>query len=197
MTEDSVERCRWCGAELGGLKSSAFEEVCDDCGIRLPWEHASEKRVAIVGCGASKIVTAGPVEVQDLYTSDYFRQKREYGEQECDDWLILSAQHGLVWPCERVQTYDRRVSEHSDEQRGEWLDGVEGRLRFVAKSMTTDGEIVLLAGREYVEPIEPILETIPREIRDPFAQTSGIGEQRAWLSDQLATTEQITLGEVA
>lgn len=196
MTDDAG-RCQWCGMQLGGIKSSYFEEVCDDCGIRLPWERAEGRRVAIVGCGSNKIVTAAPVEIRDLYTSDYFRQKREFGEQECDDWRVLSAKHGLVWPTERAHTYDCSMGDHDDEQREEWLESVETGLRFLAKQINKDGEIVVLAGRDYVDPIQPILDTIPRTVRDPFAETSGIGEQRSWLKDELATTEQTTLGEVA
>jgi hypothetical protein len=72
------------------------------------------KRWAIVGCGSQKLDLSGdkgPVAISRLYTSNYFELKREYAKTCCDEYLILSAKHGLLDPDgDLIEPYDETLS---------------------------------------------------------------------------------------
>lgn len=144
-------------------------------------------RYALVGCGASKIVTAGPVPAKDLYTSTYFAKKREFAERHCDAWWVLSAKHEAILSDATIQTYDRTMD---DVQVEGWARSVRVTLHHCdAKWVGEDSELVVLAGRDYVDPIRDELERMDSDdglgvsVRFPFDDTSGIGEQLSVLND--------------
>lgn len=66
-------------------------------------------RLAIVGCGRSKLPFATPA--RDLYTGNLFRAARAHVEAEGVRWLILSAYHGLLNPSEVIEPYDWTMAE--------------------------------------------------------------------------------------
>lgn len=195
----SDARCKACGWILEELREHHPDAiVCRQCALLQPWEWWQEKRVALVGCGAEKADERRPA--GDLYTSSYFDQKRRYARLACDEWAVLSAEWGVIGPECPIDPYDTTMSDHSPEERREWLESVEISVRSDVAGMTPKSELVILAGRSYVEPLSEFLETLPVQVRDPFAKTSGIGEQRAWLSDEIerhSPTKQTGLGAFA
>lgn len=142
-------------------------------------------RCAIVGCGSEKLDLSGdkgPVFISRLYTSNYAELKREYAKTCCDRYYYLSAKFGLVAPDHMVEeSYDLTIDDLDDDDLDEWADDVGEKLSWF------DGEttLVMLAGQDYIEPIEGHLEICPPDVEFPFAETSGIGDQMAWLNDQI------------
>jgi len=64
-------------------------------------------RLVAVGCSGSKHDVAGAVPAKDLYRRSYWTCKREYGETIGDEWQIISAEHAVLDPNERIEHYER------------------------------------------------------------------------------------------
>jgi hypothetical protein len=148
-------------------------------------------RYAIVGCGKQKLNLEGdkgPVAIARLYTSNYFELKREYAKECCDEYLILSAKHGLVFPDFHVEeSYDQTIDDIDGGQLERWTTDVREDLWRFGELQPKD-RLVLLAGQQYLEPLEPTLQELPNPIERPFDDTDGIGEQISEsLSQQMQT----------
>ncbi|QZX98742.1 DUF6884 domain-containing protein [Halobaculum rubrum] len=155
-------------------------------------------KYVLVGCGAAKRDERS--EACDLYTSTYFAKKREYAETVGDEWAILSAEHGLLEPDIEVDPYET----HIDDLDGDALDELAHQvgMELIEWLGVTDpgDEIVVLAGRSYIDPLRD-RETFHAGIHPPVSfpfqrlDLGGIGEQMSWLGkrDTAATTEQSTL----
>jgi len=65
---------------------------------------ASPRRIGLVGCVKAK--SHHPRPAKDLYISTLFRGRRSFVEYSCDEWWILSAEHGLVHPDQVLAPYD-------------------------------------------------------------------------------------------
>lgn len=53
----------------------------------------------------------------------------------------------------------------------------------------------MLAGQDYLEPLDGALAHLPNEIEYPFEDTGGIGEQMGWLKDEIEAAENSTDSE--
>lgn len=137
--------------------------------------------LVLVGCGAAK--RDEPAAACDLYTSTYFALKREYAETVGDEWSILSAEHGLVRPSKVIEPYDTVVD---DVDAHEWALNVRASLDAVVEVLRKrdqfDVTVTVLAGSSYVDPLRDGLDRRTFEVRYPFDETSGIGDQMGWLS---------------
>lgn len=155
----------------------------------------SSRKWAIVGCGSQKLDLSGdkgPVTISRLYTSNYFELKRKYAKTCCDEYLILSAKHGLVQPGFYVtDDYDLTVTDLDGTGLSQWVSDVSSELRRIGKYHPED-TLVMLAGQDYLEPLEGALSHLPNEIEYPFEGTGGIGEQMGWLKDQIEIAENST-----
>jgi len=150
------------------------------------------KRCAIVGCGSQKLELSGdkgPVAISRLYTSNYFELKREYAAVCCDEYLILSAKHGLVQPDFCVTDgYDLTVSDFNTTALSQWVSDISFELRRIAGHHPGE-TLVMLAGQDYLEPLKSTLTHLPNKVEYPFEDTDGIGEQMGWLKDQIEAAE--------
>jgi hypothetical protein len=149
----------------------------------------AQKLAVIVGCGKSKREFACKVPIWKLYDSDYFQKKYRYAELFAADLgiSILSAEHGLVEPRTYVDHYDTTLRDLSREETEEWAADVAHDLRaFPARDWYDD--VVILAGRDYVEPLAEPLERLIDEsmmVFDPFFNLGGIGTQKQWLKKSI------------
>lgn len=156
----------------------------------------------VVGCGAAKQpreLEPGTLRVRryparDLYTSTYFGLKRRYAETRGDQWMILSAEHGLLPPDEEIKPYDRTIQDLDDEG----LDALAHRvgmtliewIEWERSNGTRVEEIVVLAGKSYVDPLrerDVFSAGVTPRVEYPFQQLDlgGIGEQMAWLKERV------------
>lgn len=153
----------------------------------------SSKTLVIVGCGAAKRDEAALA--RNLYTSTYFAKKREYAETIGDDWRILSAEHGLLDPYEKIEPYETSI----DDLDGDELNRLAGNVGLSLIDQLGDGlaagrgfdEIVVLAGRKYLDPLrerDAFAAGISEVVTFPLQQNdlAGIGEQMAWLSERIS-----------
>jgi hypothetical protein len=88
-------------------------------------------RIGLVGCVKEKRDRAAPA--ADLYTSTLFVGRRRYVERSCDEWWILSAEHGLVSPTDVLEPYDVTLNDASRSERRRWaamvLRQIDERIR--------------------------------------------------------------------
>jgi len=161
-------------------------------------------RFVLVGCGAAKRdgSQGQTYPAEELYTSTYFQKKREYAEKRGDQWMILSAEHGLVPPTAELRPYETSIDDLDEDgvdqlahevgiELIEWLAWEQGNGCDV-------DEIVVLAGKKYIEPLrqrETFHAGIDPTVVFPLQQNDlgGIGEQMAWLDARCEGHEQTTL----
>jgi hypothetical protein len=169
----------------------------------------------IVGCGAAKVDTDLCVPARELYTSNYFKLKRDVAEFATEwadsvEWRILSAKHGLIHPDDHYEPYDCTVDDLNADARDVWGQQVNAELEAWLSTADQPGDsaespLIILAGESYVSPLEKRsvfqegIEAVdrPLTLSYPFRQQdfSGIGDQMSWLKVQSNQDAQPTLGE--
>lgn len=128
--------------------------------------------VFLVACVAAKQDRAVPA--RDLYTSPWFQKARAYIERQGGQWFILSAKHGLIAPDTVIEPYDEALTQMRAGGRRLW----GARVReAIAAQIDADAPLIVLAGRNYRDPIWPSIEHRAAVPMEGF----GIGEQLAWL----------------
>ena len=166
-------------------------------------------RVGLVGCGAQKRDEA--CMVREMYTSNYFALKREWAENYCYRWLIVSAEYAVVHPEDEIKPYETDLRELSEKTREMWTDLVTKDLRF---HLSTVGgtphshEVVLLMGGTYREHVREALRRLPygyeeedehADVYSPFEEVEeargGNGSQMGWLKDEVERAENGHVGQ--
>ena len=135
-------------------------------------------KAILIGCGAEKQTVAAPA--ADLYTSRYFRAKRDFARSTGMPWAILSAQHGVLQPNSLTHPYDRSAEHFTRWERREWAAGVALQLfewqRYI-------GCVAIIAGEVYLNPLTSVLGALGVQVVNP-CQGLGLGQQIAWLRSQ-------------
>lgn len=132
----------------------------------------------ILGCVKTKHETSCPVPAADLYSSPLWRKRRAYAEQSGSRWAILSAEHGLLMPDHRIETYDRHIRQAPPE----WLGIVSAQLHALAGDYPEHTlTLELHAGADYVKKLQRAVERSGAaiDITTPLAGLQ-IGEQLRW-----------------
>jgi hypothetical protein len=105
----------------------------------------SPKKICIVGCTAHKRDI--PMHAEDLYSSELFYRSRRYAHANYDAWLILSAEHGLIGPCEVLAPYDRSLTTLSKQDRRALAERVSRQAAILLDGANV--EITSICGEEY------------------------------------------------
>jgi hypothetical protein len=162
------------------------------------------QKLVVVGCGAAKrdrkletgTLTVKRYPAKDLYTSTYFEKKREYAETIGDQWMILSALHGLIPPTEKIKPYDVTVDDLDGDRLDRWAHQIGMTLIEWVAWENGEGrdveEIVVLAGKKYLDPLrerDVFQAGIDVPVSYPLQQNDlgGIGEQMGWLKDRVTS----------
>jgi len=135
--------------------------------------------VGLISCVGKKRPTA--TKAKDLYYSPLFAKSREFVEQSCDSWFILSARYGLVDPTEVIEPYEETLNTKSRRERAEWSARVWDVLR---QRLSPSDRVTILAGERYREDLLPRIREYGCQVDVPM-QGLGIGRQLQWLSRQL------------
>jgi hypothetical protein len=160
--------------------------------------------VAFVGCGKQKQDTGEPVPAEEIYTSNYFQLKREFANTVCDTkriarqtikfWWVISAKHECIPATREIKPYDLTLDDLSPYERGRWAERTQGKMEGFLSFLNTNVTVYVLMGEEYAQHFTDIWERIDRGIHGrvirPFRDTNGIGEQMAWLREQIDAVKQ-------
>ena len=145
-------------------------------------------RVILVGC--SKVKARARCEAQWLYVSPLFRKsalwaRKEVARGHADGWLILSAKWGVLSPDDLVDPYEKRLGELDRAGRERWAAQAWGQLGERTGERARELlELVILAGRAYVEPLRPGADRRGVRLVEPLAGLQ-IGERIGWLNREL------------
>lgn len=108
--------------------------------------RAGPRRIGLVGCVKEKADVPRPA--GDLYRSALFTGRRSYVQRSCDEWWILSAEHGLVHPDDVLAPYDATLKNAGRHDRRRWSGGVLAALTQRIRPRNRD-VFELHAGAEY------------------------------------------------
>lgn len=175
-----MPRCVICGLIIRTaqeFEQPAHKFCASNSGMPLPEEEkgtVTEQPIYLVSCVSTKLENASVAE--ELYISDWFQKAKAYVHALGVEWLILSAEHGLVHPDQIIFPYDRTLTTMTAIERKIWGRGVIKQVETLPKN----APLVVLAGKLYRAPIE---EWGHDRVTAPMAGL-GIGEQKAWLTKQ-------------
>jgi len=134
--------------------------------------RSANTRITLVQCGENKRNKRSPA--WRLYTSTPF-EKSMTAAMVTGQPSILSAEHGLVQPSTRLDSYDTSMNDLDDAETAQWG-------RDVLSSIPTHvEELVFYAGVDYTEPLLKAIDNSDREFEVwfPYANCSGNGQQMA------------------
>ncbi len=151
--------------------------------VAPPTTAPSGRQVLLLGCVKGK--GSRPAPARDLYTSVMFRKRRAYAEASGHAWFILSAQHGLVHPDDKLSPYDMALGKRTAACRAQWGRDVVDALRHRLGQLSgTTFEVH--AGAPYVDAIRELLEAAGARVVLPL-QGLTQGQQLAWYLSGAAT----------
>jgi len=104
--------------------------------------------IGLVGCVKKKVDRISPA--RDLYVSALFLGRRTAVEGRADRWFILSAEHGLLEPDQRIAPYETSLAAVSVEQRRKWASEILASLRAKLGDVD-DYTFEIHAGRNYFD----------------------------------------------
>jgi hypothetical protein len=139
--------------------------------------------LVIMACCCTKAAATTPIPAIELYQGVMYQTLREHRPAHDDlEVLIVSAEHGLLWGTDEIETYDQRMTaERADELIAA---GIPDDMVFFDPMY----ERILLAGgaeyrrvmRAYVDAMRAFGQIADRA--DVMEVHGGIGEQRQQLA---------------
>ena len=137
----------------------------------------------LMSCVSTKLQV--PAMAKDLYSSDLFHKERAYAERSGATWYILSGEHRLVKPEEKLAPYDSYLPKKSADYRRSWgtqvvasLEELEGPLQ---------GKVIEIhAAIPYIAAIRAGLESRGAIVTEAWRGRGGIGKILQWYSRVLA-----------
>lgn len=147
------------------------------------------KTLCIISCGEKKIwddnKDQGPTPARDTYSGPYVRGNQQYAEMFYPGkWVILSAKHGFLLPDDIIpENYEQRMGTPGSVQ----LAYLQEQIR--RKGLDEYDEIVVLAGREYVEAIKKAYPGM--KVRAVFQGGGGIGKQMSVVREAMKRGEPL------
>lgn len=142
--------------------------------------------VGIVGAGSPK--RDSPTRAAELYTGPLFQAARRWAEACTDDWVILSAQHGLVEPGQILAPYSKGLKEMSLMERVQWGGLVADAI--LQRYSRVPVQVNIVAGEKYIELIEP---HYPPRLHCPVRGLN-MGERIGWFSNEVRNRKEVRGG---
>lgn len=153
------------------------------------------KQLCILPCGKKKIWDKYPnakeTKAEDAYIGVLHRLCRRYTELYCDNWVIISAKHGLLLPDNLVpENYDLTFQvKHPPDKLTAKL-----KQQVIEKDLTAYQDIIVLTGKKY-QPIIQQTFTHARRIQFPLLGTKGIGDMQRLLKNSIENQKPLHLME--
>lgn len=136
----------------------------------------------LISCVSQKLKKKS--QARDLYISDWFSKAKTYADILGDQWMILSAKHGLLEPETMIEPYERSLYECKREERKIWAKKVAGEIE---SKIPFGSTIIILAGNIYREFLIPLLEE-NYSIEIPMKGLK-IGQQKSFLKEKIKDVE--------
>ncbi len=124
-----------------------------------------------------------------MYCSQHFQACRRYAEEQNSKWYILSPLYQVLEPETVIRPYDKSPYSLSCQERLTWAQQVAETLIKIASPGT---EFVFLTGKLYREEVLAILQANGYITNVPMKHLA-IGQQLAWINEQLGQEKQLVL----
>lgn len=143
--------------------------------------------MTIISCGSTKqdLEDGERVPARELYKSSVHTCKDRFGLNS-HGYFIISAKYGLVHHESELPEYDLRLSERPDEEIEMWGKCAADSISKAVTDHNFDA-VVIIAAKEYIEPIEPFFDTIDAAILTPWQTNdyvTGVGRGMSWCNDE-------------
>jgi hypothetical protein len=137
-------------------------------------------RICLISCVRAKRDCLSPA--ADLYVSPWFAKAKQYARKYCEQWYILSTEHGILRPEDIVKPYEKTLNRMPKSAREIWARSVFADLK---QRIEPTDQITILAGMRYREFLMPLLRAKCSNITIPMEHLT-IGCQLQWLDQQVA-----------
>lgn len=147
------------------------------------------KQLCVIPCGNKKIWDKEPhlgqVEAENAYTGTFHLLCRQYAEMFFDDWVILSAKHGFLFPDDLVPgNYNVSFSMKTEEVIT--LEKLQKQAD--EKNLHQFEEFVVLGGKKF----RPVAEnTLKGKFIYPLQNCRGIGYMQQMLKKAVLTEHSL------
>lgn len=123
--------------------------------VDLATLEKGERVLVITSCTKEKIGYDKNIEAlaKDMYRGKLFKAVRCFCETKEFDYVIISAKYGLLFPEERIESYEKMLKTKQDIE--EIRPKVEARLE---KILGKYDKIVLIAGSKYIRVLERVVD---------------------------------------
>lgn len=146
----------------------------------LKHPEARDRFVAVVSCASEKRNYPSPARL--LYKGTLFRLQSEWAERNCNQWVIISALHGIVWPDTVVAPYDLQIKDLTEEDRLQWGAKVRKSLSRIAKG----SEFLFMSSRLYFDTAAVPGSHMLFEMPD-----ARFGHRMKWLKSHPILTDEV------
>lgn len=138
------------------------------------------RRIALISCAKKKLSVRAMA--KELYISTLFQKSRQWAEQNCDQWFVLSAKHGLVKPTQIINPYEKRLARPTLKENSDWANKAFKGL--ASLGLLREGvTFVWLAGKDYRSRLSELLKDYPQE--NPLGRRKH-GSRLKWLKKALS-----------
>lgn len=133
------------------------------------------KQLSIIPCGIKKVwdkhPELGAVTAKEAYVGTFHTLCRRYAEIFTNNWVVLSAKHGFLFPDDIVDgPYDVTFNQKSDEI----ISTQRLQAQVKMKKLDQYDELIVLTGKKYKKVIEASFgASFPATF--PLLQYKGIG----------------------
>lgn len=115
---------------------------------------------------------------QNMYRASLFMKSRQWVEQNCDRWYILSAKYGLLKPTTQIEPYNVSLNNMASDERWQWSAKV---VQAILQEIALTEILVFLASQKYRDQLIQPLEFKGYRIEAPLTGLP-IDKQLEWLS---------------
>ncbi|MGB9622320.1 MAG: DUF6884 domain-containing protein [Desulfofundulus sp.] len=153
-------------------------------------------RLCIVPCGIRKIWSLNPrlraVKARNAYIGSFARTCIQYAERFYpDSYVILSAKHGFLFPDETIPApYNVTFKEQGTNP----ITVEELRNQAEEKGLTKYDEIIVIAGREYVEIVRKVFPD--KKVIAPLKEARGMGVMISMMKKAMVEGSQLALDRI-
>lgn len=128
----------------------------------MSWVRDDTTWLGVVNCGGTKLAHKAPA--KEIYKSSYFQAKREFCEEVMDEWIILSAEYGILQPDEVIEPYDKSLETLTSGEIEEWKAEV---LDYPYEDYTV---VEILLSSDYYEPLKEDFDQMDVPISTPLVR---------------------------
>ncbi|WP_342439136.1 DUF6884 domain-containing protein [Paenibacillus sp. FSL L8-0436] len=151
-----------------------------------------DKSLCIIPCGAAKIwdkqPNQGATEAQYVYTGVFAVTCQKYARTYFDNWVILSAKHGFLFPSDLIPE-DYNVSFVKPSIDTILLDQLHEQAK--SKGLLAYEEVTVLGGKHYAERVKAIFNQ-GQQLIFPLSDCKGIGYMLQKITHALEENRELT-----